>query len=119
MNTTTTQQGNTMNTTMKEDEVYYSSSDEDYSSSDEDTEELLNNYRSYYDNEEEEQVFTSKIDRLIYKKNKLISQIRWEAMYVDLKPYSHNIISLCLRQLTDLVGIEETNKILINLGTYD
>ena len=125
----TTQQGNTMNTTYSSNEDYsssnedYSSSDEDYSSSDEDgyssTEELLNNYHSYYDNKEEEPVFNSDIERLEYKKNKLISQIDWETQYVELKPYSHNIISLCLRQLNDLVGTEETNKILINCGlTY-
>ena len=109
----TTQQGNTiMNTTYSNEE--YSSSDEDGYSS---TEELLNNYHSYYyDNKEEEPVFNSDIERLEYKKNKLISQIDWETQYVELKPYSHNIISLCLRQLNDLVGTEETNKILIDCG---
>jgi hypothetical protein len=36
--------------------------------------------------------------------------IRQEARFVDLKPYSHNIISMSLRIIAEKCGKDEANK---------
>ena len=40
-------------------------------------------------------------------KKEIINKIKEEIPYVDIKPYSHNIINLCLRQLAEEYGKEE------------
>ncbi len=54
-------------------------------------------------------------------KKEIIGYIENELPFVDMKPYSHNIISLYLQSLYKLVGKEELNEYikhseLINLG---
>lgn len=46
----------------------------------------------------------------------LREQIAEEAPFVDLKPYSHNIISLCLMQIDKEYGKDEANKAIRELG---
>lgn len=41
---------------------------------------------------------------------KLKSKIRENVVWIDIKPYSHNIIGLALLQISKLCGKEETNK---------
>lgn len=38
----------------------------------------------------------------VMKAEDYINKIRAEIPYVDIKPYSHNIISICLRALSNL-----------------
>lgn len=40
----------------------------------------------------------------------LRNQIKDEAPYVGVKPYSHNIITMCLGTISQEHGIEEANK---------
>lgn len=44
------------------------------------------------------------------KLNELRKKIRNEIPYVDVKPYSHNIISLLLSQISKDYGNTEANK---------
>jgi len=51
----------------------------------------------------------------------LRAQIKKEVPYVDIKPYSHNIIGLVLMQIAKEFGKDEANKAiddfgLVNLG---
>ena len=46
----------------------------------------------------------------------LRTQIEKEVSYVDLKPFSHNIISLCLQMIMNDYGKEEANKAVKELG---
>lgn len=55
----------------------------------------------------------------MYKKETLedyIESIENEIPYVDLKPYSHNIISSNLRCIAEQFGKETANKIIKNLN---
>ena len=49
-------------------------------------------------------------------KEELIAQIRKEIPYIDIKPYSHNIIGLVLGQIADKFGKEEAEKQIKTLG---
>lgn len=40
----------------------------------------------------------------------LRNDIERESAWVGLKPYSHNIVSLCLSMISQRHGIEEANK---------
>ncbi len=42
--------------------------------------------------------------------------IRREIPYIDEKPYSHNIISLCLMEISQKYGIKAANKAVTDLG---
>ena len=44
-------------------------------------------------------------------KEEIINKIKKEIPYVDIKPYSHNIIGLELNVLADKYGQEEVEKI--------
>jgi len=44
-------------------------------------------------------------------KEEIINKIKKEIPYVDVKPYSHNIIGLQLNVLADKYGQEEVEKI--------
>ena len=46
----------------------------------------------------------------------LREHISREAPFVDRKPYSHNIISLTLLQISKQFGKEEANKCVIDFG---
>ena len=46
----------------------------------------------------------------------LREDIRKERRYVDRKPYSHNIISSCLRIIAEKYGKDEANKAIRELG---
>jgi hypothetical protein len=46
----------------------------------------------------------------------LRAKIRKEVPYVDVKPYSHNIISLVLRQISLSYGDDEANKAIRDFG---
>jgi len=46
----------------------------------------------------------------------IIKNIRKEIPYVDIKEYSHNIISLELRIYSEIKGDEETYKLIKQLG---
>jgi len=46
------------------------------------------------------------------KKKEIINKILAEIRYVDIKPFSHNIINLELRILADKYGQEEANKLI-------
>ena len=46
----------------------------------------------------------------------IIQNIRKEIPYVDIKEYSHNIISLELRIYSEIKGDEETYKLIKELG---
>jgi len=48
------------------------------------------------------------------KKKEIINKILEEIRYVDIKPFSHNIINLELRILADKYGQEEANKLIEN-----
>ena len=47
-------------------------------------------------------------------KEEIIATIKKEIPFVDVKPYSHNIINLKLRLLSEKYGIEEANKLIEN-----
>lgn len=49
----------------------------------------------------------------------LRERIEEEAQYVDVKPYSHNIISLTLRMIDTQYGKEEANKAIEDFGLED
>lgn len=42
----------------------------------------------------------------------LRDQIKNEVAYIDKKPYSHNIIGLCLSSIDEHFGKEEANKVI-------
>ena len=46
----------------------------------------------------------------------IIQSIKNEIPYVDIKEYSHNIISLELRMYSEIKGDEETYKLIKELG---
>ena len=46
----------------------------------------------------------------------IIQSIKNEIPYVDIKEYSHNIISLELRMYSEIKGDEETYKLIKQLG---
>ena len=46
----------------------------------------------------------------------IIQSIKNEIPYVDIKEYSHNIISLELRMYSEIKGDEETYKLIRELG---
>jgi len=46
----------------------------------------------------------------------IIQLIKNEIPYVDIKEYSHNIISLELRMYSEIKGDEETYKLIKELG---
>jgi hypothetical protein len=48
------------------------------------------------------------------KKQEIINIILKEIPYVDIKPYSHNIINLELNILAEKYGQEEANKLIKN-----
>jgi len=61
------------------------------------------------------------INKKKYKtKTKTLPRLRQkiieELPYVDLKPYSHNIISLCLREIANKCGRDMANKTIDELG---
>ena len=56
---------------------------------------------------------------LIKEKNNIIHNIYKEIPFVDIKPYSHNIISLNLRILADKFGDEEAIKLIENSKLKD
>ena len=43
-------------------------------------------------------------------------RIGYESCWVDIKPYSHNIISITLREVSDKWGKEEANNIIKKTG---
>ena len=45
-------------------------------------------------------------------KRELINRIKEEIPYVDIKPYSHNIINLLLETLSENYGDEEVLKVI-------
>ena len=45
--------------------------------------------------------------------------IEREADYVDVKPYSHNIISLALGTIVKLGGVDEANRAIEDFGLED
>lgn len=45
-----------------------------------------------------------------------IKRIEEEIPWVDIKPYSDNLISLNLRIIEEEVGLEEVNKVIIKYG---
>ena len=47
-------------------------------------------------------------------KEEIIATIKKEIPFVDVKPFSHNIINLELRLLSEKYGIEEANKLIEN-----
>ncbi len=48
------------------------------------------------------------------KRLKIIDDIKKEIPWVDVKPFSHNIIGIKLKMLDDLCGIEEVDKLIAN-----
>ena len=48
------------------------------------------------------------------KRLKIIDDIEKEIPWVDIKPYSHNIIGAKLGQLAQLCGQEEVDKLIAN-----
>jgi len=51
---------------------------------------------------------------------RLLAEIDRQVDYVDIKPYSHNIISMCLLQVAEKFGREYANDIMVecNLTKY-
>ena len=49
-------------------------------------------------------------------KEELIAQIRTEIPYIDIRPYSHNIIGIVLGQIADQFGDAEAEKLIKTLG---
>lgn len=47
---------------------------------------------------------------------KLRTRIQREAPFIGLKPYSHNIVSLTLREIAEKHGTKEANKALRDFG---
>tara|TARA_E500000318_G_scaffold82640_1_gene78058 strand:+ start:307 stop:498 length:192 start_codon:yes stop_codon:yes gene_type:complete len=52
-------------------------------------------------------------------KEEIIECIETELPWVNIKPYSHNLISLCLKSLYNIVGKEELNQYMKNSGLLD
>lgn len=46
----------------------------------------------------------------------IIQSIKNEIPYVDIKEYSHNIISLELRMYSEIKGVDETYELIKELG---
>lgn len=46
----------------------------------------------------------------------LRNQIKMEVPYIDIKPYSHNIISLTLSTIAKNYGYDEANKAITDFG---
>lgn len=42
--------------------------------------------------------------------NTLRDRIRREAPYIDVRPYSHNIVGLALQEIAQKFGADEANK---------
>jgi len=49
----------------------------------------------------------------------LRAKVKHEAQYVDIKPYSHNIITLLLGQIAKEHGQTEANKAIVDFGLDD
>jgi hypothetical protein len=49
-----------------------------------------------------------EIEKVSLLRNKITSEV----CFVDKKPYSHTIISLCLRQIADIVDKEYANQLI-------
>ena len=47
-----------------------------------------------------------------YATQKALNILDKEIPYIDIKPYSHNIVALALKMLTDEIGRDETKKII-------
>lgn len=56
------------------------------------------------------------IQKLLAEKKRIIGNaeeaIRKEVKYVDIKPYSHNIINLWLREVATKVGKDDANMLI-------
>lgn len=50
------------------------------------------------------------------RRDELVNKIRDEVNGVDIKPYSHNIISIHLREIAEMFGNEESNRIIDELN---
>jgi hypothetical protein len=48
--------------------------------------------------------------------NEIKAQILKEIPFVDIKPFSHNIISLELRLMSEEFGVQHANKIIVDYG---
>jgi len=46
-------------------------------------------------------------------------EIAAQVDYIDIKPYSHNIISIVLTRVSKVHGNEETNKLIDKFGLED
>ena len=57
----------------------------------------------------------SQIQLSIVKTDEIKCKILEERKYVDIKPYSHNLISLYLKQYAELEGHDKTNQLIIDL----
>ncbi len=51
--------------------------------------------------------------------NGLRDKIEAEVEFIDVKPYSHNIVSLCLRAIAERFGIKEANEAIEDFGLED
>ena len=61
----------------------------------------------------------SMIDEKIDEKEDIIKKIKSEIPFVDIKPFSHNIISLKLELLAEKYGQEEVNKLILSTKLKD
>eukprot|EP01050_Picozoa_sp_SAG11_P032899 SAG11_NODE_10915_length_796_cov_32.292683_1_plen_69_part_00 len=50
------------------------------------------------------------------KLNELYDKIKKEISYIDIKSYSHNIISLTLNIMSEEFGQEKANETIVELG---
>ena len=50
------------------------------------------------------------------KINGIQVDIEDEMEFVDVKPYSHNLISMRLRHIAELGGVKEANRVIRELG---
>jgi len=53
-----------------------------------------------------------KISRSLIIKERIINKIKEEIPFVDIKPYSHNLIGLELELLAETFGQAEANKVI-------
>ena len=56
----------------------------------------------------------SQIQLSIAKTDEIKCKILEERKYVDIKPYSHNLISLYLKRYAELEGHDKTNQLIID-----
>jgi hypothetical protein len=59
---------------------------------------------------------TKRANRPVKSLNLLRSKIEEESYFIDIKPYSHNIVSLLLAQIQDEYGRQEMNSAIHQLG---